>query len=221
MKINNKILIIAVALGIITSCILYFYISDIKNAEVAPVPMTSVVAAVNTIPIHVKITDEMVAIVSVPTSTVRPDMIVNKKDIVGGITNAEIIKGEILISERVIMDTTGSPLSYRIPENMRAITVAMDEVSGVGGYIAVGDKVDILVYYTDAALNPKNEVMTLFQNIEVLEMGPNSTEKSGTGVSSSLTFLVTPDQAEQINFARLNARISFSLRNNVDNTIVK
>lgn len=220
MKINNKIVMLAMALGIITTIAMYFYITDIKNAEAVPVPMTTIVTAANTIPIHVRITEEMLTTLTIPSAAVHPDAIFDKSKIIGGVTNAEIVKGEQILSERVISEAADTALSYRIPDKMRAITLGMDEVSGVGGYISVGDKVDILVYYADPAHNPKNEVNAQFQNIEILELGPNVTTENKEAVPSSITFLVTPDQAEQLTFARLNARIAYSLRNNIDNAII-
>ena len=107
-------------------------------------------------------------------------------------------------------------MSYRIPENMRAITVPSSEVNGVGGYIVSGDKLDILVSYV-----PSEGVQveyTQLQNIEVLEIGANiaATAETEAGVPTSLTLLVTPAQAEVIAYANLSGSFHFTLRNPVD-----
>lgn len=223
MKINNKILMIAIILGLITSGILYYYIKDMKTVQAKPIETTRVVTAVNTIPIHTKITADMLTTISIPTDEVHPDAVLDITAVVNGISNAEIIKGEQLLVSRVISDTTNAPLSYRIPENMRAITIPIDEVSGVAGYIAAGDKIDIIVFYTDVAINPTKSVYTQLQNVEVLEKGAYETAitEGQTTTEISLTLLVSPADAQMITYAKMNGKISCSLRNIIDNSIAK
>ncbi|MBW8383208.1 MAG: hypothetical protein K0M69_11910, partial [Youngiibacter sp.] len=103
------------------------------------------------------------------------------------------------------------------------------EISGVAGYIQVGDRVDLLVQYEIEVLNAEGnpiqtsqEVYTQFQNLEVMEKGPYTVnpEEKQVGVASSITLLVTPAQAEVIVFANLNGAIHMTLRNPVDTSKV-
>lgn len=220
MKVNKKVLILAIILGLFTVGAVYYYISDLNKKEETPVDLTDVVVAADTIPTHVKITEEMLTTVSVPTEAVHPNAILTKEKAVGGITSSEIIKGEQLLSDRVVTDGTAALLSYSVPETMRAITIPMNEISGVGGYIEAGDRIDILVSYADTEINPTKVVYTQLQNIEVLVEGPAvaSTEEAQTGVPTSLTVLVTPAQAEVLAFAYVNGGFHYTLRNPIDNT---
>lgn len=245
MKINNKILVIAIIIGLITTLLLYNYISSVKASKIEPVKLTEVVTAVNTIPIHTKVTEEMLTTIMIPEEAVHQEAVVSKEAIVGGITNAEIVKGEQILASRVIVGVEDTPLSYRIPENMRAVTLPMDEITGVGNYIVPGDKIDILVYYESTEVQSNTQstannaaadtltttensgltgvVYTQFENIVVLEKGPNVAlaEGQGSDVASSLTVLVDAEQAQMITFAKINGGISFTLRNPVDNGLVE
>jgi pilus assembly protein CpaB len=223
MKIKKRVLILAVVLGLLTVSVLYLYIRGLEKNPATETQMQNVVVAVSTIPAHVKITPEMLAIKSIPVEAIHPDAFASVNEAVGGTTKAEIINGEQVIKGRVVIEGVSSPLAYRIPENMRAITIPMGEISGVAGYIAVGDRIDILVAYDDETLNPTKIVYTQLQNIEVLEKGPYAAtaEEQQTGIATSLTVLVTPAQAEVLAYANYNGSFHFSLRNPVDTNKVE
>jgi pilus assembly protein CpaB len=225
MKIKKRVLILAVLLGLLTVSVLYFYIRGLDKKPDVETQIKNTVVAVSTIPAHVKITEEMLTIKALPIEAVHPDAFTSIQEVVGGTTKSEIISGEQIIKGRVITDGVSSPLAYRIPENMRAVTVPLNEISGVAGYIEVGDKVDVLVHYEFEVLNAEGnttqktqEVFTQFQNLEVMEKGPYpvTAEEKQIGVTTSITLLVTPAQAEVIVFANINGTIHMTLRNPVD-----
>lgn len=230
MKIKKRILILAVLLGLLTVTVLYFYVRGLDKKTNVETQMKNVVVAISTIPAHVRITEEMLTVKSLPAEAVHPDVFTSVQDLVGGTTKSEIISGEQIIQGRVITDGVSSPLAYRIPENMRAITIPLNEVSGVAGYIEVGDRVDVLVHYEFEVLNAEGnttqktqEVFTQFQNLEVMEKGPYpaTAEEKQIGVTTSITLLVTPAQAEIMAFANINGTMHLTLRNPVDTSKVE
>lgn len=225
MKIKKRVLFLAVFLGLLTITVLYFYIRGLDKKPDVDTQMKNAVVAVSTIPAHVKITEEMLTLKSLPAEAVHPDAFSSVQDVVGGTTKSEIISGEQIIQGRVVTDGVSSPLAYRIPENMRAISIPLNEISGVAGYIEVGDRVDVLVHYEFEVLNTEGnttqktqEVFTQFQNLEVMEKGPfpATVEDKQIGVTTSITLLVTPAQAEVMAFANINGTIHLTLRNPVD-----
>ncbi|MDF2473657.1 MAG: hypothetical protein K0R21_1439 [Anaerocolumna sp.] len=217
MKINKKVVVFAVIVGLITVAMLYQYITSLKEETLPAVNLTTVVTAVNTIPKHVVIKEEMLTTITLPSEAIHPEAVLDSSLILGGITSSEIIKGEQLLKSRVVTEGDDSSLGYRIPENMRAITIPTNEISGVGGYIVPGDTIDILVSYSEPEISPKKITYTQLQNIEVIKIGPyNQTEEQNEGIVTSLTVLVTPEQAEVIAFANVNGTFHFTLRNPMD-----
>lgn len=216
MKAKKRIWIITAALALITTVIVYLYLGQVKAAsQENSLEMTKVVVAINEIPAHAKVTEEMVGIKEIPEEAVHPDSYTDIAKVVGGITTTELIAGEQVLTDRIVSDNEEAELSYRIPENMRAITVPASEVNGVGGYIVSGDKLDILVSYVRS--EGVQVVYTQLQNIEVLETGANQVAADAEStVPTSLTLLVTPAQAEVIAFANLSGSFHFTLRNPVD-----
>lgn len=224
MKVKKSIIILAIILGLLTMGTLYYYIETLNQAPVVEDDLTDVVVAVSSIPAHVKVTADMVILKSLPTEAVHPDAATKLEDIVGYTTKTEIYSEEQVIKSKIATDITQAALAYRIPENMRAITIPSNEISGVGGYLNKGDRVDIIVTYNDEAISPGLLTVTQFQNIEILEIGPLAFTETGEpatnkGVTSSITLLVTPSQAEVMAFANINGAVQMILRNPVDNTI--
>jgi pilus assembly protein CpaB len=217
MQTKKRIWIITGVLALLTTAMVYFYLKQVEAAsQENKVEMSEVVVALTSIPAHAKVTEEMLEIKEIPSESVHVDTYSTIADVVGGTTTTELIAGEQVLTERIVATDEEAELAYRIPENMRAITVATSEVDGVGGYVMTGDKLDILITYMPS--EGKQIVYTQLQSIEVLERGPNAgtADSSGSGVPTSLTLLVTPAQAEVIAYGNLNGTFYFTLRNPVD-----
>lgn len=235
MKVNKKILLVGVLLGIITIFFLNRYISSLEKApeEVAATSYTEVVVALTSIPEHVRITQEMVQMASIPVEGVHPDAVKDMNLVVGAITRTDIINGEQILAGRIVNEESDAGLSYWIPENMRAISIPLGTISGVSNFIQVGDKVDILATY-EAIMEeiPDNEVAdtrdgsttyTQFQNVEVMALGslkPPNAEKSYEQ-PGSITLLVTPEEAEVLAWVTINGSIHMTLRNPIDNEVIE
>lgn len=216
MKTKKRIWIMTAVLALITTGLVYIYLGQVKaESQESTVEMSEIVVAMVTIPAHVKVTEEMLEIKEIPTEAVHQDTYANISDVVGGITKIELIAGEQVLNGRIAKDNIEAELSYRIPENMRAITVPASEVNGVGGYIVPGDKLDILVSYVPEEW--VQVVYTQLQSIEVLAVGANNSSEESS-VPTSLTLLVTPAQAEVIAYANLSGSFHFTLRNPADAT---
>lgn len=218
MKTDKKILIFAVLIGLLTVFGLSNYINKLKNVEKNQIPYSQVVIAINTIPANVKVTADMVALKSIPTESVHAEAITSVDKIIGGVPKVEIVKGEQILSSRIVIDATKATLAYRVPQKMRAISMPISEVSGVAGFINVGDKIDILVTYEKEDINPVSTTYTQLQNIEVVAVGGAklSVEDKQKALPASITVLVKPAQAEVITYAISNGTLFFTLRNPID-----
>lgn len=222
MKMKKRVIALAVVLGLMITGVVYYYIQTLNTIPEVKVVLEDVVVANSSIPAHVKVTQEMLVVKSLPIEAIHPDAARKIEDVVGFTTKTEIYSEEQVLKGKVASGTEATSLSFRIPENMRAITIPMNEISGVGGYIMKSDHIDILVTYNDPAISPTLLTITQFQDIEVLEKGPMTAGAEGTasnlGVSSSLTLLVSPSQAEVIAYALMNGNMQMTLRNPVDST---
>lgn len=219
MKINKKVLIFAVIIGLITVFVLSYYLRSTSTTAIAPqISYTKVVVANNIIPANTKITAEMVTLKSIPSESAHPEAFTSTDKVVGKTTSSEIVKGEQLLSSRIVSDTSKSTLAYRVPEGMRAVTIPSSEITGVAGYINTGDKIDILITYNKKEINKVPTTYTTLQNIEVAEVGNavRSAEDKQKSLPASLTVFVKPAQAEVLVYAISNGSLFLTLRNPVD-----
>ena len=219
MKAGRRILILAVILGLITVVALNYYLKSLTSGApaLANAAYTDVVVAKSTIPEHTRITAEMLEVESIPLDAVHPEAIKKTEEAVGGISRTEIIKGEQLLTARVAAEGRAS-LSYRVPEKRRAISLPVSEVTGVSGYISPGDKVDVLVTYSDAEINSRVTTYTVVQNALVLATGEFTQEQDNEErqLVSTITLAVTPGQAEVLAYALLKGSFHFTLRSPLD-----
>jgi pilus assembly protein CpaB len=219
LKLKKRIYIFAIVFGLLTVFAVYYYIQQVQNPVVVQEEMVTVVVANTTIPEHERITPEMLSLTSLPLVSVHPDVARSVDDVVGYTSKMEIINGEQVLVSKVATVVDEASLSYRIPENMRAIAVPMTEMSGVSGYVEKGDRVDIIVSYNDPLISLGQITVTQFQNIEIMEKGPLGDVQDGSeasGLTTSLVVLVTPAQAEVLAYAIVGGTMQMSLRNPVD-----
>lgn len=220
MKASRRLLIVAVIFGLITVFALNYYLKSLTSGApaLANAAYTDVVVAKSTIPEHTRITAEMLEVESIPLDAVHPEAIKKTEEAVGGISRTEIIKGEQLLTARVAAEGRAS-LSYRVPEKRRAISLPVSDLTGVSGYISPGDKVDVLVTYSDEEINNGVAVTyTIIQNALVMATGEFTREQDSEEqhLVSTITLAVTPGQAEVLAYALLKGSFHFTLRSPLD-----
>ena len=223
MKLSKVLLVFGIILGGVTAFFLYDYLTNMQEPVAAAVPHEDVVVARDTIPAHTPINAEMLEIKSIPVDAIHPEAGGDISLFVGGIARSEIIRGEQVLSSRVHTEDMRATLSYRIPENMRAISIPVGEVTGVSGYITPGDKVDVLLTIQDEEINEGTlTTYTLFQNVMVLAIGelPREVEDDESRVVGTVTLMVTPEQAEVFAYSNQQGSFHLSLRSPSDENVI-
>lgn len=217
MKTSKRVLMLALVLGLMTVIVLNFYVRSIADPGTAAEAKRDVVVAKNTIPEHTRITTDMLEIESLPGDAVHSEAVSSVNEVAGGISNSIIVQGEQVLSSRVIVDETRASLSYRVPENMRAIAIPVGDISSVAGYISPGDKIDILVTYSDSAIADETTTYTTLQNVKVLTTGDLTEPKDDANrEGGTMVVVVTPAQAEVLAYAYLQGSFHYTLRSPLD-----
>ena len=141
----KKIVLFALIAAICAGALLYFYLDKLEQQKEVKVEYENVVVAVTNIPAYTPITTDMVTIRQVPLGTAHPLAARTIEEVVGYVTEGETLEGEQLLPPKLKqLGQTESGLSYVIPEGMRAVTIAVDEVTGVAGFLQRGDYVDVI-----------------------------------------------------------------------------
>lgn len=177
-------------------------------------------AAIN-IPYGTKIEARHVRSVSMPKESIPDGAILTIEDVEGKVATAEILSGEILLKGRFVDHNTGSTLAALVEENKRAVTVRVDDVVGVAGFLLPGNFVDVLA--TRLERSTKRAVTeTILRNIKVLAVDQTArTDDNDPVVVRAVTLEMTPKQAEVLVKRKEEGTIQLTLRNPLDTMVVE
>lgn len=214
---NRTTIIIALILSLAVAGVSYMYIS---GAFGSAGKIVQVVTAAQDIPLNTTVTREMLTVKNMPETYAHPQSYRTVDQAVGKTSKVQILNGEQILPNIVAAkDKPGNRFSYNIADKQRAITIAVNEVSGVGGYPVVGDRVDILLTRDLAGTTYTG---TIFQYKEILATGSMTvpTEDGKQKIVPTITLSLTPAEAQQLTLADSTGEIKFSLRAPVDREIV-
>jgi len=182
--------------------------------ELAPVV---VVAAKETIPERTPLTAAQLTVKQMPKAYLTGREFSSVDEVAGQVTLVPLDPGEVVLKSRVVEAGKGS-LPYRIPKGMRAMTIRIDELTGVAGYPAPGDLVDlVLVLPAKTPEHPAATSRLLYEAVPVLAKGPADSVKGLAGATpapalTSLTLALTPQQATEVALAEQVGVVKVLLR---------
>lgn len=173
--------------------------------------MSPVVAAAVDIPAGTKVEATHLKLVQLPIGEAPKGAYADFKELVGQVAKQSVYAGEIILASRIAELPAGSPLAAVIPEGKRAITVRVNDVIGVAGFLLPGSRVDII------ATTKKGESNTILQDIKVLAVDQTTTaQKDSPVVVRAVTLEVDPAEAEVLVKATQRGSVQLTLRNPLD-----
>ena len=188
--------------------------------RISPDPSTEleyepVIVADMDIPFGHKVQLNQLKVIEWPKTTPLPGGVIQKMDEVEGrIANQTILKGEMILSSRIVEQGSGSTLAAVISPNKRAITLRVNDVVGVAGFLLPGNRVDVLA---SRKINKRVSTKTLLEDLKVLAVDQTaSPEKDKPIVVRAVTIEADPQQAEKLFKATEEGRIQLVLRNPTD-----
>jgi pilus assembly protein CpaB len=128
-----------------------------------------------------------------------------------------ISKGEFFLPNRLAGENAGAGLPALIPPGMRAVSVRVNEVVSVAGFVTPGTRVDVLLTGAPGG-SGEQQTTTVLQNVAVLASG-HTLERTSSGEAQNtavITLLVTPDDAQRLTLASTEGHIQLALRNPLD-----
>lgn len=134
------------------------------------------------------------------------------EDVTGKVANSPLYQGEILHNYRIALPGEGSTLASVISEDKRAITIRVNDVIGVAGFLLPGNKVDVM--NTVKRGKTRANTTTVLKNIKVLAVDQTArTNDNKPVIVRAVTLEVTPKEAEKLLTAKSNGEIQLALRN--------
>jgi pilus assembly protein CpaB len=177
----------------------------------------TVVLATRDLPVGHRIAAEDVRTVEWPAELVPTGYHAQTADVVGRGLMTGVRTNEPVLASKIAEPGSGAGLPIVIPEGYRAMSIPVDQVVGVAGFVIPHTRVDVLL-----TLQPpgQNETVTqiILQNLTVLTAGQvTHRNEAGDPITVNVvTLLVSPDQAERLSLATSQGRIQLALRNMLD-----
>ena len=188
---------------------------------------TEVLVAAKDLPEGTKVEEAHLAVAAVPQKFVQPFATRSPADVVGMVTAAPIAEGEQLLVNKLRRPDVvpaSATLSGVMPKGKRAVTIGVDAITGVGGFVRPGDAVDVL--WTVKLPGAAQEVitLTLFQDIPGSAVGNvfvgRVTRQAESTPQYTVTLALTPQEASFLLFAREQGKVQLSLRPRQEEGIV-
>ena len=214
------VLVLAITAGGGLAFATYNYMQRLPERTVT-IPTRPVVVAASDLDIGTELGRDDVRVIEWPANAVPANAIGDPKEVIGRGLILPVIQNEPILPMKLASKEAGAGLPPSIPPGLRAVSVRVNEVIGVAGYVLPGTRVDVV-----ATVNPgdsKGEMTSkvILTNVQVLAAGTKierDTERNKPMPVSVVTLLVDPDEAERLTLAASEGKIQLALRNPLDKT---
>src|SRR5229473_2070305 len=212
------VLVGALLFGLLAAVSVSHYLS---SAQAYSKDLNRLVVAKVAIPVGTKIIPEQVMVVQFPKESTPDGAFESPDKLTGRVAVVNIAPREPITESRLAPEGTAGGLSAVIPEGYRAMTVKVDDVVGISGFIMPGTLVDVVVVIDPAEHAGMQDPISkiVLQNIKVLANGQNIDKPDNQREANSVkavTLLVTPEQAEKLALASSEGKLQLVMRNSTD-----
>ncbi len=194
----------------------------IRPAQAASVTVPVVVAR-TPLPFGSRIHSENLSVAAWPADSVPPGAFSKVEDLLGKNEDRVVLRSmdpaEPVLASKVSGLGGRATLSTMVSKDQRAVTIRVNDVLGVAGFVLPGDRVDVLLtrkeqQQGDAATD------VLLQNIRVLGIDQDASDrKDKPMVARAVTLEVAPDQAQKLTLGTQVGVLSLALRNQSDDDL--
>ena len=187
-----------------------------------PTDLKDVVLAARPLSVGTTVKPADIKLGKVPSAAFPKGAFSKAEEVIDRPVVSNILIDEPVLEGRLAARGSGLGLAPIIPVGMRAVTVRVNDVTGISGFVLPGMRVDVLVTGRPPSADG-TITTTCLQNILVLSAGTAiQPDARGNAIqAATVTLLATPDQAETLTLANNEGRIQLVLRNGSDQAIEK
>jgi pilus assembly protein CpaB len=216
MRSNNLIvLLVAVVLGGIAAILARNWLAS--HAQSAQANLGTIVVAAKPLGFGARLTAENLKEIRWDTGALPEGAFVTKQDVLKGgqrMVLAAIVRNEPILRGKITAPGQRATLSSMLDPGRRAVTVRVDDVRGVAGFIQPGDRVDVVLIRTEAGSRTNASYADIIlQSAKVLAIDQIAGERTEQPtVAKAVTLEVSPEDAQKILLATNIGRLSLILR---------
>lgn len=213
--------LIVLALALTAGSVLAFATYNVVQQAPATgtgVSTTPVVVAASDLAIGTQLGPTDLKVVQWPTASIPAGVITEPQAIVGRGVVMPLIENEPVLPMKLASKDAGAGLPPVIPPGLRAMSVRVNEVIGVAGYVLPGTHVDVIAIVNPSDKTSEMTSKVILTDVQVLAAG-TKLEQDGDNKPTAVgvvTLLVNPDEAERLTLASGEGKIQLALRNPLD-----
>jgi len=214
------VLLLALAAGGGLAFGTYRYMQNVPVKTVS-LPTRPVVVAAADLELGAQLKADDLHVVEWPANSVPNGAFSTPDEIVGRGLVMPVIQNEPILPMKLAGKDAGSGLPVVIPEGKRAVSVRVNDVIGVAGYVLPGTHVDVLATATPTNSEVDTTTKVVLTNVQVLAAGTKMEQDAEQGKPMAVnvvTLLVSPDEAERLTLGATQGKIQLALRNPLDKT---
>jgi pilus assembly protein CpaB len=212
------VLVLAITAGGGLALATYNYMQKLP-ARTVTIPTKSVVVAATDLDVGAELRRDDIRLIQWPANAMPANAFTTPEEVIGRGLILPVIQNEPILPMKLASTGAGAGLPPAIPPGLRALSVRVNEVIGVAGYVLPGTRVDVV-----ATVNPgdqRREITSkvILTNVQVLASGTKidrETDKNKPIPVTVVTLLVDPDEAERLTLASNEGKIQLALRNPLD-----
>src|SRR5688572_30993963 len=215
------VLVIAILAGGSLAYGTYNFMQSQPGPQTVAAPTQPVVVASADLSLGTAIKKEDLTVMQFPQGGAPEGSFSQPAELLGRGLIVPVVKNEPILTAKLASKEAGAGLPPVIPEGMRAVSVRVNEVIGVAGYVLPGTRVDVVA---TASPNSERADMTsklILSNVQVLTAGTRMEQDQEKGKPMQVTvvtLLVNPEQSERLALASTEGKIQLALRNPMDQT---
>jgi pilus assembly protein CpaB len=212
------VFVLAITAGGVFAYGTYNYVQKIPAKTVA-MPTKPVVVAASDLDIGTEIQRDDVRVVDWPQGAVPANVISDPQEVIGRGIVMPMIQNEPFLPLKLSSKDGGGGLPPAIPPGLRAVSVKVNEVIGVAGYVLPGTRVDVVTTLSPTQQPSDTMSKVILTNVQVLAAGTKierDTERGKPMAVTVVTLLVDPAEAEKLTLAANEGKIQLALRNPLD-----
>ena len=182
-------------------------------------PTEPVVVAAADLQLGTALKKEDLAVVDFPQGKAPEGAFSKVEDVLERGLIVPVVKNEPILGAKLASKEAGSGLPPVIPEGMRGVSVRVNEVVGVAGYVLPGNRVDVVATASPTESRSDTTSKVVLSNVQVLTSGTRMEQDQNEGKPMQVTvvtLLVNPMQAERLALASTEGKIQLALRNPLD-----
>src|SRR5215467_9412655 len=216
MRSNNvTIILLAIAMGLGAAYLAHSWVQGQLSASAAYQPAGHIVVAAEPLPYGATVTTDNVNEVPWYTNTLPDGAFASKDDLLTGGRRTVLYplkQGEPVLRSKVTGAGQRASLAAMLDEGKRAVTVRVDDVRGVAGFVLPGDFVDIVMIADETSGKRHSYSDILLEHVKVLAIDQIASEaEDKPTVARAVTLEVTKEQAQKILLATNVGKLSLIL----------